>query len=63
MSEATRRQIPRLPWTKIVGMRNILIHAYDHVDSHEVWRVTREDVPTLIRVLEKVVPSEEEFDD
>ncbi|MFH0938920.1 MAG: HepT-like ribonuclease domain-containing protein [Planctomycetota bacterium] len=28
---------PELPWSDMIGMRNILIHEYDDVDIHIVW--------------------------
>jgi uncharacterized protein with HEPN domain len=27
-----RSQYPRIPWNKVVGMRNVLIHEYDSID-------------------------------
>jgi len=33
---------PDIPWRQMAGMRDILVHAYDHVDLDEVWRVARE---------------------
>ncbi len=32
VSEATRIEHPELPWSEMIGMRNILIHEYDDVD-------------------------------
>ncbi len=34
-------------------MRNRLIHGYDAVDLDVVWRVVRDDLPSLIRALER----------
>lgn len=28
---------PEVPWAKIIGMRNILSHGYDQIDSTVLW--------------------------
>ncbi len=51
-----RLQHPELPWTKITGMRNRLIHDYGHVDFGIVWDAVQHDLPVLITNLEPLVP-------
>ena len=55
VSEETRRQLPDLPWTAMVAMRNFIIHEYDAVDLRVVWDTVRNDLPPLIVALEKLV--------
>ena len=38
---------PDIPWKKIVGMRNTLVHAYFDVDWNEVWSVVAKDLQPL----------------
>jgi uncharacterized protein with HEPN domain len=47
LSEATRALAPDVPWSKIVSMRNILIHEYFRVSLSEVWNAVQLDLPGL----------------
>jgi uncharacterized protein with HEPN domain len=48
-----------VPWRQIVGFRDIVVYDYSRVDLQEVWRIVQEDLPTLITLLEPLVPPEE----
>jgi uncharacterized protein with HEPN domain len=47
LSSDLRDQHPQVPWTQIVGMRNILVHSYFNVDTDVVWSVVEQDLPDL----------------
>jgi uncharacterized protein with HEPN domain len=49
LSEEFRAEHPEIPWRQMAGMRDILIHAYDHVDLNEIWHTVTTAIPTLIR--------------
>lgn len=59
LSEEFRSQYSDVPWAKIAGMRNVLIHRYDDVDLEEVWRTLERDIPALIVRLEAMVAASE----
>jgi uncharacterized protein with HEPN domain len=42
-----RSASPRVPWSQIIGLRNVLVHAYFRVDPDEVWAVVDRDIPAL----------------
>ena len=42
-----RTKHPHIEWSKIAGMRDIIIHGYFRVDLNAVWNVVRDDLPSL----------------
>ena len=45
-----------VPWHRMIGLRNRLIHDYRETRLDLVWRIVREDLPTVIAALEPFVP-------
>jgi uncharacterized protein with HEPN domain len=44
---ALQQEHPEVPWSAIVGMRNILVHHYFEIDTDIVWSVLEQDLPRL----------------
>jgi len=42
-----RSASPGVPWKQVIGLRNVLVHAYFRVDPEEVWAVVNRDIPAL----------------
>jgi len=55
VSEPMRQKTPEVPWAKIRGMRNRLIHGYDHIDLDVLWDTITENLPPLVVSLERVL--------
>ncbi|MEX1095318.1 MAG: DUF86 domain-containing protein [Planctomycetales bacterium] len=54
VSEEGRRQYAQLPWSQMIGMRNVMIHQYDAVDLGVVWDTIQRDLPPLVRAIEEI---------
>ena len=60
VSEGTRRRSPVIPWTLIVGMRNILAHDYGAVNLDRIYEVVQSRLPELVGQLKAVISDLEE---
>jgi uncharacterized protein with HEPN domain len=47
-----RNKHSQIPWNKMAGMRDVLIHDYMGVDLKTVWKVIQERLPELRIMLE-----------
>jgi uncharacterized protein with HEPN domain len=62
MGEATKN-IPKslrnkhkeIPWKKIVGMRDKLIHEYFGIDVEILWKTITEDIPPLKKFIQNLL--------
>lgn len=48
---------PDVPWAKMRGMRNVMIHEYFSVNVRIVWTTVRDDLPELKQLIEAVLTS------
>ena len=47
LPEDVRALAPDVPWHKIIGMRNVLVHGYFAIDTDLVWDAATRDIPGL----------------
>ena len=58
LPEEFRGRHPGIPWGKMVGMRNRLIHGYDVLDYEILWKVLSEELKHLRSQIEIVLKTE-----
>jgi uncharacterized protein with HEPN domain len=62
MGESTKRlpdewksAHPGIPWRKIIGFRNLVVHDYLEIDVDAVWEVVEHDLSDLKCVIEQML--------
>lgn len=53
VSQERQKQIPEIPWRKMIGMRNRIVHAYFEIDLDILWDTITYDLHELIPILKK----------
>ena len=57
ISPKLKEACPSIPWSEIIGLRNILIHEYFGVDSLVIWQIITTDLPVFKTKIQEVVTS------
>jgi uncharacterized protein with HEPN domain len=47
LSTEFQQNNPQIPWQKIIGFRNRVIHDYFGLDLDAVWKIATEELPVL----------------
>ena len=58
--EDIRLLAPEVPWTKMIGMRHILVHDYFRIDTEIVWQVVATELPRLKFSLQSILKNIEQ---
>ncbi len=53
-----RQNYPQIPWRRIAGIRDVLIHAYFGVDTRVIWHTVTISLPEIKPVFEKILTEE-----
>lgn len=55
LSPETRAEHPDIPWRKIIGMRNMLMHQYFGIDLAFVFITATERIPELAERVDLII--------
>lgn len=55
LSQDVKAPYPEIEWSKIAGLRNILVHEYLGVDLELIWEVVARDLPGLASVIGEIL--------
>lgn len=58
LSSDFREKHTDIPWKKIAGMRDMLIHDYLGIDIYSVWETIEKDLPELKFALDGIIRRE-----
>ncbi|MBO8180691.1 MAG: DUF86 domain-containing protein [Archaeoglobus sp.] len=58
--EEIRTKYSEIPWNRVVGLRNIVVHGYFVVDLDIIWVIIKEQLPELKDVLFRMLEDLEE---
>ncbi len=58
ISKGFRERHPEIPWKKLIGLRNILIHEYMGVDINAVWANIKQELAPLKKQIKLAIAAE-----
>lgn len=57
--QSIRDKYPQVPWKKMAGMRDKMIHEYFGVDIEILWKTVKGDIPSIKPLIGEVLRKEE----
>lgn len=54
VSQASRDNVPDIPWRAMIALRNVISHEYGEIKYERLWSLCTEQLAVLIRQLENI---------
>ena len=55
VDDSIRERYPDVPWRKMAGMRDMIIHKYFAVNLEVVWETVHEDIPLARKQVQEIL--------
>ena len=55
LPEGLVKEYPQIPWKKINGLRNRIVHDYGNVQLDIIYNTIEKDLPTLLKQLKIII--------
>lgn len=55
LSGEVRSRYPQIPWRRIAGFRDVLIHDYMSVVLSQVWKTIEDDLPVMAQQIDHII--------
>ncbi|MFB6181704.1 MAG: DUF86 domain-containing protein [Candidatus Magasanikbacteria bacterium] len=53
--DEVRNEYDNIPWRRIAGMRDIVVHDYDNIDLDSTWKTTQKQLPKFKAEVENIL--------
>lgn len=47
LSQQTRDLAPEIPWSQVIGARNVIVHGYADIEPDRIWDIVKGHLPSL----------------
>ena len=54
-----QKQYPDIPWRKVIGTRNTIIHEYFEINKNIIWKTCQKNIPELKKIVVKIISASE----
>ena len=60
ISDSLKESHPEIPWSAIIGQRNIIAHEYGDILVERIWLLAVEHIPELLEQIKPLIPASPE---
>ena len=62
LSMELRQRYPEVPWSKVAGLRDKLVHDYREIDPRQIWSIATGSLPSFALSVSEILAAEIEGD-
>jgi len=54
LSQHTRDLAPDVPWSQVIGARNVIVHGYAEIEPDRIWDIVKSHLPSLRAAVDRL---------